>query len=295
MLPLIITLTVIWKKPTSKINLFINATLGISVFSFLYLWGQWPLVGSYCLRYILVVLLFVVLLFSIKKFSPSLPTFPDNLLKSFLTGIAGLLTIFCLKLTIDAFKGRYYPVEGVELNFPLKNGTFYIASGGSNKLINNHLRNVPGDQQFALDINRLGKWGGVSKGILSGRNENHHIFKDTIYCPCHGKIVDIMNTIEDNSNSNMHVSAENGRGNFISVDCGGWVVSMFHLKKNSIMVIKGAEVNEDQPLGLVGNSGFSQEPHLHIQASRINQDSIMIGVPIQIKGEFLSRNDILTQ
>ena len=54
------------------------------------------------------------------------------------------------------------------------------------------------------------------------------------------------------------------------------------------------EVNEDTPLGLIGLSGFAQEPHLHIQAARYNSDSVLVGIPIKFKGAFFSRNDLFS-
>jgi len=39
------------------------------------------------------------------------------------------------------------------------------------------------------------------------------------------------------------------------------------LKQNSVRVEKGDEVNVGEKLAKVGNSGFSNEPHFHIQAN----------------------------
>jgi hypothetical protein len=198
-------------------------------------------------------------------------------------------------MNFNAFVGRYNPGDEIQLSFPLRNGIFYIASGGSNKLINNHMRNYPNSQEFALDINKLGKYKGVSNKILSTKNTDHYIFSETVFCPCNGKIIEIKNNVKDNPSGSMDVSPKDGTGNFVNIRCKGDIfVFIPHFKQHSILVSENMSVNEGTPLGLVGISGFSQEPHLHIQASKYISDSIMIGIPIVFKDKFLSRNDLFT-
>jgi hypothetical protein len=154
------------------------------------------------------------------------------------------------------------------------------------------MRDYPNAQQYALDINKLGSFMGVSKKIMSTNNTDHYIFSDTIYCPCNGIVLETKNTIRDNSGSSMNVSQEDGAGNFVNLKCDSVYVFIPHFKQFSIIVSSGMKVKEGSPLGLVGISGFSQEPHLHIQASIYNSDSVMVGVPIKFKGKILSRNDL---
>jgi hypothetical protein len=190
--------------------------------------------------------------------------------------------------------GSKIPDGEVHLKFPLKNGKYYISSGGSNKFVNNHYRDYPNSQQYALDINKLGKYGSVYNSIFSNQISNHYIFSDTIYCPCTGTIVESEHRIKDNLTSSMNVKAENGRGNYITIDCDGILVSLYHLKMNSTFNPVNSLVTAGEPLGLVGNSGFSQEPHLHIQVSKYNPDSVKIGVPIKFGDRYFSRNDIVS-
>lgn len=267
----------------------------MAIVYFLYLWGQWPLVGSYYLRYFMVAIIVLIIILSITKIGLSQPLRPAGIWNTIATGLAGLLLLLFLLMNFNALKGGNYPSEGVALEFPLKNGIYYVASGGSSKLINNHMRDFPNAQEFALDINKLGKYKSVSKKILSTVNTDHYIFSDTIYCPCNGKIVDIKNNVEDNLSGSMNVKSEDGTGNFVNINCDtGVFIFIPHMKQFSILVTKGLEVRKGMPLGLVGISGFSQEPHLHIQAARYDSDSTLIGVPIRFKGKSLSRNDLYT-
>ncbi len=204
-----------------------------------------------------------------------------------------LLLLLILNMNYNVLKGKNYPLDGVELEFPLKNGSYYIASGGSSKLINNHMRDYPNAQQYAIDINKLGKNKSVSKGILSNVNKDHHIFSDTIYCPCNGKIVEIKNNVKDNEFGSMNVTSENGTGNFVNIFCEEDIfVFIPHMKQFSVLVSENMIIKKGMPLGLVGISGFSQEPHLHIQAAKYEVDSTLVGIPIFFNGKSLFRNDI---
>jgi len=294
-LPLILVIDFIFRRSKSKIGLLIKALLYIAIVCFLYLWGQWPLVGSYYLRYFMVANIVLIIILSITKIQSIQPLRPVGVSKTIMTGLTGLLLLLFFLMNFNALKGRNYPSGGVELEFPLKNGIYYVASGGSSKLINNHMRDYPNSQEFALDINKLGKYKSVSKKILSTVNTDHYIFSDTIYCPCNGKITDIKNNIEDNLSGSMNVKSEDGTGNFVNINCEtGVFVFIPHIKQFSILVTKGMEVRKGIPLGLVGISGFSQEPHLHIQAAMYDSDSTLTGRPIIFKGKSLSRNDLYT-
>ena len=284
---------IILNKPKSKIAIITSSGLYFSVICFLYLWGQWPLVGSYYLRYLLVGILFLIVIYSVKKFRQVIPFFPIKPARYLLIIPAGLLSILFFSMDIYMMMGSKIPEREVHMEFPLKNGKYYISSGGSNKFVNNHHRDYPNSQQYALDINKLGKYGGAYKSIFSSQVSNHYIFSDTIYCPCNGTIIDSKNTIKDNLTSSMDVEVDNGNGNFIAIDCEGILVSLYHLKMNSTFLPVNSQVTAGEPLGLVGNSGFSQEPHLHIQASEYNSDSVRIGVPIKFVDRYFSRNDVI--
>ena len=56
-------------------------------------------------------------------------------------------------------------------------------------------------------------------------------------------------------------------GNYVVLQIGeGRYVCFGHLKSQSIRVTVGQRVHPGDMIGLVGNSGNSDEPHLHLQA-----------------------------
>lgn len=293
LLPILLVIDFIFRRAKNKIGLIIRAVLYISIVYFLYLWGQWPLVGSYYLRYFMLLIISLLIGLVLFRFRYIKQLKPVGIWSNVKVGVSGILLLLLLIMNFNAYVGRYNPGGAIELSFPLRDGTYYIASGGSNKMINNHVRGQPNSQEYALDINKLGKHKGVSKKILSIEKTDHYIFLDTVYCPCNGKIVEIKNSVKDNLSVSMDVSSEDGTGNFVNIYCKeGVYVFIPHLKQYSILVSKNMIVKEGTPLGLVGLSGFTQEPHLHIQASKYFLDSDLIGIPIKFKGKFVSRNDL---
>jgi hypothetical protein len=72
-------------------------------------------------------------------------------------------------------------------------------------------------------------------------------------------------------------------GNYIIIGAEDFYVFIAHLKSTSIRVQAGDEVSSGQILGEVGNSGFTLEPHLHIQlADRVDNLSAAVVLPFRI-------------
>ncbi|UCD61211.1 MAG: M23 family metallopeptidase [Flavobacteriaceae bacterium] len=291
-LPFLILTDFISRKPKSNIGLLAKSILYSAILFFLYLWGQWPLVGSYYLRYIILLLIIYIVSATILRLRSGNLGKPNRLFSKISIGVTTLLALMVLMMVFNAIRGRYYVDRGIELSFPLRGGTYYVSSGGSNKMINNHIRDFPTAQQYAMDINQIDSFGSASKKMMSNKNEEHYIFSDTVYCPCDGIILDTKTAVKDNEGVNMNVSSEDGTGNYIELKCDGAHIFIPHFKQHSIFVSKDSYVKEGTPLGLVGISGFSQEPHLHFQAAVYNKDSVLVGIPIRFKGKTLSRNDL---
>lgn len=291
-LPLLILTDFLIRKPKSNIGLLMKTILYAATLLFLYLWGQWPLVGSYYLRYLMLLLIIYIVSATIVRLRSGNLRKPKSILKKISIVLTTALALLVLMMVFNALRGRYYPDQAIELAFPLKGGTYYVSSGGSQKVINNHIRDFPTAQHYAIDINQIGSLGSASKKMMSNKNAEHYIFSDTVYCPCDGIILDTKTTVKDNEGVSMNVSTEDGTGNYVELKCDGAYIFIPHFKQHSIFVSKDSYVKEGTPLGLAGISGFSQEPHLHFQAAVYNKDSVLVGIPIKFKGRTLSRNDL---
>ena len=61
--------------------------------------------------------------------------------------------------------------------------------------------------------------------------------------------------------------------NFVVIDHGGgWKTQYWHLRRDSVGVSVGDEVEASDYLGLVGSSGFSRAPHLHFMVQHDGQE-----------------------
>ena len=78
------------------------------------------------------------------------------------------------------------------------------------------------------------------------------------------------------------------------LDCGGIHVLLAHMQPGSVRVRPLESVASGTMLGLVGNSGNSNEPHLHIHAQRpaTNHDPLSSDpLPVRFNGRYFVRND----
>ncbi len=78
------------------------------------------------------------------------------------------------------------------------------------------------------------------------------------------------------------------------LDCDGIWIVLAHMKQGSVRVAEGDEVRVGEVLGVVGNSGASGEPHLHIHAQTPGTVEAPLGgepLPVTFDGRHLVRND----
>lgn len=217
-------------------------------------------------------------------------------------GLRGLLIVALVTVTALALSGRQeFDRPAMDLTSPLRNGPYLIANGGSGELINPHLKTLEGErfrsyrgQSYALDIVKVGVWGSRSAGPSRDDPSGFAIYGDTLHAPCSGEVVRAVDGMPDRL-----PAGEEPRtleGNHVILACDGRWVVLAHVQRGSVAVAEGEQVQVGQPLGLVGNSGRSDEPHLHIHAQTPGTESAPLGgkpVPITIDGQHLARNDRL--
>ena len=77
-------------------------------------------------------------------------------------------------------------------------------------------------------------------------------------------------------------------GNHIVRKKGEYYIILYHLERNSIKVKVGQKIHVGQFLGIVGNSGLTPRPHMHIQVSKAKDGLYWQGegVPIVFNGYF---------
>jgi urea transporter len=114
----------------------------------------------------------------------------------------------------------------------------------------------------SLDFMAIGADGKVRKGAENSLND-FYTFGLNVLAPCAGRIVKVVNHIDDNPVGS--VDTINNWGNLILIEHAAYFYSQIsHLQKNSIFVKEGDYVQAGTKLGLAGNSGRSLEPHIHL-------------------------------
>ncbi len=235
--------------------------------------GRWDIVG-YGLQYIF---LFALLILTFLKSGWLMPA---------------LLAGFWLAL--KQFLRQPGRSASIDLSFPLSRGVYYVAHGGSLRLLNHH--RVSRSQKYALDIVRLNGFGMRAAGIYPHRLENYKIFGEVVSSPCKGVVTFIVNDLPDLSPGEMDRTNIAGNHIVIQFDDSDVYVGVAHLLQGSVLVKTGDRVTVGQTLAHVGNSGNASEPHLHIHAKRGGKPESMLdgeGVPMRLDGRWLIRNNVI--
>jgi hypothetical protein len=165
--------------------------------------------------------------------------------------------------------GRAAPEgETIALEFPLRDGRFYVASGGTNRAVNYHY-DAPAryrGQSLGLDIVAFDRLGQRAAGLKPADPAAYTVFGLPVYAPCDGTVKRAVDGLPDQSppdTDHAHLA-----GNHVIVACGNAEIVLAHLREGSIEVREGDAVRRGQRLAAVGNSGQTTEPHLHIHAQR---------------------------
>lgn len=196
------------------------------------------------------------------------------------------------------------PVTVVDISNPFGAGHFLVASGGSHPIVNAHMRTLDDSverfrpwrgQSYAVDFFGLGPLGLRAQGWRPSDPAAYAIFGAPLVAPCAGTVVAAENDMPD-----FDVPEEdpvNRLGNHVILRCGEAEIVLAHMRQGSLVVEAGDTITDGNPLGEVGNSGASTEPHLHIHAQRPAAEGAppISGEPLglRIDGRFLVRGDRL--
>lgn len=237
--------------------------------------------------------------------SPLLPLFPDKPLEWALFALSIALLGVGSWYGARALAGRHVPpVDIVDIANPFGPGRFLVGHGGSNKLVNGHLRTLDPEverfrpwrgQSYAVDFFGLGPWGLRAAGWRPSDPNAYAVFGAELKAPCNGTIVRAEDTLPDFEIPDQ--DTVNRLGNHVILRCGEAEIVFAHMRQDSLSVAPGDDVVVGQRLGAVGNSGASTEPHLHIHAQRPAPEAAppISGEPLalRIDGRFLVRGDRL--
>ena len=216
-----------------------------------------------------------------------------------ITPVVAALAIAAVSAVIaTALRGARVPGPPVELAPPLRGGTYLVANGGSTSLVSAHVMTLGPEprfrrwrgQSYGVDLVRVDAAGRRARGLLPGDPAGYFIFGDTVVAPCAGRVVSSSDGLADLPVPEM--DRDHMAGNHVVLECGGHWVLLAHLRQGSVRHRAGAVVRMGEPLGQVGNTGNTGEPHLHIHAQLPGSRDMPMGgdpVPITIAGRYLVR------
>jgi hypothetical protein len=275
----------------SKKEFIINIIIGIWFYYLIYIYIPWSTYGSAYLKFvygILFIIAFILGIKRIRKINKSKTKIFFRILRFCLTGI---LVFFMIITTYVDISSRIEPARKIiNLAFPLKNGNYYIISGGNNVLLNYHQEYKGEFIHKAFDICKLGKFGstGVSLFLKTEKNEDVFMFSDSVFSPCDGLITDVIDNEPDHKPGDLDKYIEK-QANVVVIKNGNNNVVLVHFKRKSIVVNTGMFIQTGDFIGLVGNSGESSSPHLHIHV----RDENWKPVEILFNNKSYIKNDIV--
>lgn len=258
-----------------------TTTLTISV---VYMIGPWGYL-SYYLRYLILVILVISLIISYYNFCNGKSATSKTRRSKTWFRICSLIILTTLNIWI--ITGRMTFRKPLELEFPLKNGTYYILQGGNGGL-NNFFHSFKPELRYALDIVKLNQYGNRADGLRPEKLDDYYIYNELVYSPCDGMIIEVIDGVENNTIGNG--GDISSKANEIKIKSGQYEIHLVHLLKNSILVKQGDYIQKGQILARVGNSGFTNEPHLHIHVTNVTDSTEAF--PMTFNGRFLSVNNV---
>ncbi len=122
-------------------------------------------------------------------------------------------------------------------------------------------------QRFAIDWTLVDDNGSFAKNDTK-KNENWKTYGIELIAVADGKVVGIKDGIIENEPLSekmaVRITRETIGGNYVIIDIGNDLYAFYgHLIPNSLTVKIGDTVKKGQVIGLLGNSGNSDAPHLH--------------------------------
>lgn len=146
-------------------------------------------------------------------------------------------------------------------------------------------------ERYAYDVAMIGANNSQTKPNTKGAiNDDWYGWKQPIHSMADGTV---LNVVDGNIDHDGWTPKPQGDNNLVIVDEGTFYHYYYHLVQGSAKVKIGDKVGVGQILGLVGNSGISTNPHLHVGASAIDTTGVLRPVPMRFRN--LSQNGVLKQ
>lgn len=283
LLPLLLIAWLSFSKVQTKSEWLLRLLFVGCVVLICYKIGTWSMT-SYYMRFVIAVLFLGSTFYSYHNIRAGLWHVPKE--QWFRIGNTALFSLLGILLSVLTLSGAYYTGSNtINLKFPFGQGRYYVIQGGSN-IMTNPFHSMALNGKYAIDVVEINNLGNRAATFFPEELAQYHIFGQVVHSPCNGRVVTTVSGLPDNMPTS--VDREHPAGNHIVIECDSIKVMLAHLKQGSLRVSQGYNVKQGQPIGEAGNSGYTDEPHLHIQANSHDGNPVAI-----IFGErFLSISDL---
>jgi hypothetical protein len=303
-LPLSVLLWLWRRRATSRLEWLAGVATAVSILAAVSLVLPWSIVPWYTRHvYAVGVLGLVIFGWLQVRHTVSFERFGTHRLVAL--AIQVLLTAVLAVAVGLAVAGRVAPNgPHPDVACPFPSGTYLVVNGGNSGLLNSHLATLDPAPRFlpwrgqshGIDLVRLDRWGLRADAVGPTDPSRYHIYGQMVTAPCTGTVVSTANDRPDMPALTRDPDRTQLAGNHVLLACTEIEVLLAHLQRGSVRVASGDRVARGAALGLVGNSGNTDEPHLHLSAQRRAPGDALIGgdpVPVTIDGRYLARNDRL--
>lgn len=152
-------------------------------------------------------------------------------------------------------------VSAQDLSLPF-NGRWFVAQGGDTLNVNHHMRSQA--QAYGVDFAKVGgaSQRELTRGTLT-KVEDFFSWGEPVLAPADGTVVSVVTNLPDNPIGTK--DTVNAAGNHVVMRIAEErYVFLAHMQQGSITVKPGDIVQRGTKIGLCGNSGNSDFPHIHL-------------------------------
>lgn len=141
-------------------------------------------------------------------------------------------------------------------------------------------------ERFAIDFIQLDRTGRVFEGAAD-KTASYPYFGATVHAAAPGTVVGIVDGMPEQvpGAARNGITTDNAAGNHVVVDMGSGNFALYaHLKTGSVSVKPGDRVAQGQVVGMLGNTGNSDAPHLHFHVMNGPSPLASQGLPYVFDG-----------
>ncbi len=177
--------------------------------------------------------------------------------------------------------------EPLTIRPPLQGGPWWVFESMENAAVHRRamvLQSPLISQRYGVDYMKLGESGSTFGGDDPTRQEAWYGYGEPVFAVADGVVTDLIDGVPENTPLSperaVPMTIDTINGNYVILDIGSGYYAVYgHMIPNSIRPSLGQRVSRGDVIGLLGNSGNSEGPHLHFHLGTENMVFEAEGLP----------------